>query len=145
MQGIKQWGKPVLGMQMRLSVYSANETDCVQCKWGWVHTVQMRLSAYSANEALEIQRAFHKELQEIGVIALSLFPLSRFVVQFTNKVAARCREQNYFANSNIAVKGSNPTRSIDICLRCFSALVVLCMYRPCDLAEQPFQMFLRIM
>jgi hypothetical protein len=42
-----------------------------------------------------------------------------------------------FAHSNTGVVGSNATRSIDVCLRLFSACVVLCVGSGLATADPP--------
>jgi hypothetical protein len=42
-------------------------------------------------------------------------------------VAARCTARTVFVRSNTGIVGSNPTRSMDVCVRLFCIFVVLCV------------------
>jgi hypothetical protein len=47
-------------------------------------------------------------------------------------VVARSKAWNVFARSNIGIVGSNPTESMDICLRFFYVYVYVAALRPAD-------------
>jgi hypothetical protein len=42
-------------------------------------------------------------------------------------MAALSKARTVFARSNTGIVGSNPTRSMDVCLRLFSVCIVLCI------------------
>jgi hypothetical protein len=61
----------------------------------------------------------------------------RWFVLFTG--AARSKAWTVFARSNAEIVGSNPTRSMDVCVRLFCVCVVLCVGRGLGTGWSPVQ------
>jgi hypothetical protein len=67
---------------------------------------------------------FQKTKHLISLIRTSLLMMFREIRPIT--VAARSEAGTVFPRSNAWIVGSNPTRSMDVCMRLFCVCVVVC-------------------